>query len=557
MHFSGRFFSRPGFALILAVAPFLLRAVERPALVVVISIDQFRGDYIERFREHFSPSGFNLLVEQGANFTDCHFRHSSTKTGPGHAVMLTGVYANDHGIIANDWVDRDTFELVSCVGDTSVSPVGLPAIGPHLPGVDDPLLARSPKNLLVTTVGDQLKLARGGKPKVIGISGKHRAAILMSGKMADAAYFVESGRMITSTYYMADLPAWVKEWNASGKIDAYFGKVWDRLLPEAAYEVQGPDDAPGEDEKAGQLGRTLPKTITGGESKIGPKFYSAFENTPFDNDVLADFAKTAIENENLGGREGVTDLLCVSFSAIDHAGHLYGPDSHELMDMVVRIDLTLGDFFQFLDRKIGLKKCLIVLTADHGSPPMPERIHALNPSIPAGRIDGGRVTNACEAALNEAFGPLADKSRWLVRDDNWLLIYPNALREKKITSVAAQEVVRGALLKLDFVQAAYTRDQLEKGAVSDDLGRRAWLSFNRARSGDIFFQPKPYYFSRASGSNHGSPYNYDNYVPLLWYGMGVKPGTYPERVGVDDLAPTLAHLLGAPCPPLSNGRVLF
>ena len=531
---------------------------EPPALVVVISLDQFRADYLERFRPHFGPAGFNLLLEHGANFVDCHYRHSLTKTGPGHAVMLTGVHANFNGIIGNDWIDRDTFAQVSCVGDTSVQVVGLPpSSAPRLPGPDDPWLPRSPKNLLVTTVGDELKLARGGRPKVLGISNKHRAAILMSGKLADAAYFMERGRMITSTYYMADLPDWVKRWNAAGKTEAYFGKVWDRLLPAAAYDVQGPDDAPGEDDKTGQLGRTLPKTITGGDQAPGQRFYDALENTPFSNEVLEDFTETAIERENLGGRPGITDILCVSFSANDHAGHLYGPDSHEVMDMVVRTDRMLQQFFQFLDRRVGLQKCLIVLTADHGVSPMPERIHALSPEIPAGRIDGAKLLAACEAALNDKFGPLADKSRWLARDDASLLIFPTAVKEKNVSSAAAQNVVREALLKLDFVQAAYTREQLERGDVNDELGRSMLLSFNRGRSGDVVFQSKPYYFSRATGSNHGTPYNYDTHVPLLWYGAGVPTGMHPERVGVDDLAPTLAHLLGLPAPPLSEGRVLF
>lgn len=529
-----------------------------PALVVVISVDQLRADYLERFRPHFGPGGFRLLMEQGAHFTDCHFRHSVTMTGPGHAVMLTGVHADLHGIIANDWVDRDTFKPVSCVGDESVLPVGLPpsAIA-GLPGPDNPALPRSPRNLLVTTVGDELKLARNGKPKVIGIAGKHRSAILMSGKTADAAYFMERGRMITSTYYREELPAWVRQWNAAGKADTYFGRTWDRLLPAEAYEIQGPDDAPGEDDKAAGLGRTLPKTITGRENAPGPAFFSALQNTPFYNEVVADFAQAAIEHENLGGRPGITDLLCLSFSANDHAGHLYGPDSHEVMDMAVRTDRLLEQLFGFLERRIGLQKCLIVLTADHGVAPMPERIHALSPHVPAGRFEGAKLLAACESALDEEFGPLADDGRWLLRDGSALLILPAALEEKKLAAPVVQAVVRDALLRIDFVQAAYTRDQLERGGVNDEPGRMMLRSFNRARSGDVLFQAKPYYFSRASGSTHGTPYNYDTHVPLLWYGAGVKPGVRSGRVGVDDIAPTLARLLGLSAPPMSTGTVLF
>jgi hypothetical protein len=534
-----------------------LAAAERPALVVVISIDQFRADYLQRFRDHFGAGGFNLLLERGADFVDCHQKHSYTKTAPGHAVMLTGVHANLNGIIANDWIDRDTMKLISAVGDPGVRVLGLPPSSNKISGVDDPYLPRSPKHLLAATVGDVLKINRGGRPKVIGISLKHRAAILMSGRMANAAYFMELGRMISSTYYMPDLPDWVKQWNGAGKVDVYFGKKWDRLLPAEDYAVQGPDDAPGEDAQAAHLGRTLPKTITGGAPAPGPAFYDAFENTPFANDVLEDFSENAIEHENLGGRAGITDLLCVSFSANDHAGHLYGPDSHEMMDMVLRTDRTLEKFFGFLDRRIGLKRCVIVLTADHGASPTPEWIHSLRPGIPAGRIDGNRLLSAGEAALNEAFGPLANGGHWLVRDDAWLLLRPGALKEKGVASAAAQEVVRAAVRKLDFVQAAYTRDQLEKGEVHDALGRAALLSFNRARSGDVFYQPKPYFFSRATGTNHGSPYDYDTHVPLVWFGAGIAAGVHPERAAVEDLAPTLAHLLGLPAPPLSTGRVLF
>ncbi|HTO04999.1 MAG TPA: alkaline phosphatase family protein, partial [Opitutus sp.] len=480
-----------------------LRAVT-PSLVVVISIDQFRGDYFDRFRQHFGAGGFNLFLDHGANFVDCHFRHSHTKTGPGHAVMLTGVHANLNGIIGNDWIDRGTLQRVSCVGDPSVAVVGLPPpAGARLPGIDDPYLARSPVQLTTTTVGDQLKLARGGQPKVIGIAGKDRSAILMSGKNADAAYFMKNGRMVTSTYYMQTLPAWVEAWNAAGKIDAYFGRTWERVLPEAAYAVQGPDDMPGEDIQAGRLGNTLPKTVNGGEAKIGPRFYGAFDNTPFHNEVVEDFAETAITHEQLGLRPGITDMLCLSFSANDSIGHLYGPDSHEIMDNVVRMDRTLEKFFQFLDRHMGLKNCTIVMTADHGVASTPEHIRAIAPQIPSGRIDGAALLAAVEGALNQAFGPLADNGRWTVRDDASFLLHPQALAEKNVDSAGVQAVLRDALLKLDFVQAAYTRVQLENGEVSDELGRAALLSFNRERSGDVFFQPKPYFFSRGLGSNHG------------------------------------------------------
>ena len=538
------------------VAP-VVRAADRPALVVVISIDQFRADYLERFRTHFGNDGFRLLMEKGADFVDCHYQHSNTKTGCGHAVMLTGVHADVHGIIANDWIDPVTLERTSCVGDNSVQILGLPAGIPHLPGIEDPYMGRSPRNLMVTTVGDELRLARGGLPKVIGISNKDRAAILMSGKLANAAYFMEAGRMVSSTFYLPALPAWVNAWNAAGKADAYFNKKWERILPEAAYAVQGPDDMPGEDKTATALGNTLPKTVNGGLSAPGLKFYEALENTPFSNELLADFSTAAIDGEKLGSRPGITDILCVSFSANDHIGHLWGPDSHEIMDNVVRMDRTLAAFLKAIDQRVGLAKCTIILTADHAASPMPERIKQLSPILPAARINLALSQDAVDQALNAKFGPLADKGRWVVRDDTSFIIFRDALKEKHLEAAAVQAVIRDAVLTVDYVEAAYTRDQLERGDVPTQLGKMALRSFNRERSGDVYFQLKPYHFSKATGTTHGTPYNYDTHVPQLWYGVGVKPGVYPGRVGVDDIAPTLSHILGLPAPPRADGRVLF
>lgn len=531
---------------------------EPPALAIVISIDQFRGDYLPRFQRHFCAGGFRLLLEHGANFVDCHHRHSLTKTGPGHAVMLTGVHADVNGIIGNDWLDNRTYERISCVGDPDVTILGLPPpSGPRGLGINDPYLGRSPRNLFVTTVGDELKLARGGRPKVIGIAEKDRAAILMSGKAADAAYFMENGRMVSSTYYLEKLPAWVEQWNAAGKIDAYFGQAWERLLPEDEYAVQGPDDAPGEDAEAGKLGRTLPKIINGGASAPGPAFLSAFGNSPFGNEVIVDFAQIAITEEKLGQRTNVTDLLCLGFSANDHIGHLYGPDSHEVMDMVLRTDRLLERFFAFLDQHVGLQRCVIVITADHGVSSTPEHIHALSPHIPAGRIDGAWALAAAEEAMIRAFGPLEKQQTWLLRDDAAFLIRPSWLQERGIEPTAAQQVVRDALLTVDFVQAAYTREELERAQMSDERGRQMQRSFNRERSGDVIYQARPFFFSRATGSNHGTPYPYDTHVPLLWYGAGVPAGVHAERVGVDDLAPTLANILGLTAPPQARGRILF
>ncbi|WP_414662816.1 alkaline phosphatase family protein [Horticoccus sp. 23ND18S-11] len=548
-------------AVVLAAGGCVLRAAEPPApppaLVVVITVDQFRGDYPARFREHLVPGGLNLLLQQGANFVDCRYQHAVTKTAAGHAVVLTGVHANVHGIINNAWVERETLKRVNCVDDDSVEILGRADDrgSAKLPGTTVPIGA-SPRRLLATTVGDQLKLTRGGRSKVIGISSKDRSAILLAGKFADAAYWMDKGRMVTSTHYMRELPAWVRAFNDAGRVDSFFGRTWDRILPAAAYDaLQGPDDAPGEFGDFG-LGQTFPRRVNGGAEKITPAYYDAFELTPYKSEVLVDFARTVIEQEKLGQR-GVTDLLCLSFSVNDSVGHAFGPDSHEVMDITVRTDRMLAELFAFLDARVGLKRCTIVFTADHGVAPIPEQVKARSPGVSAGRIDNARLLKTCEAALDRAFGPLSDGRHWLVVDESSLLFLRGVLQEKKVAQPAAEKVVRDALLTLEFVEAAYTRSDLEAGVALGPYGVATLLSFNRERSGDLYYQMKPYWVDRKTGTNHGAPYTYDTHVPLLWFGAGITPGVRTERVGVDDIAPTLARLLGLVAPPMSQGRVLF
>jgi hypothetical protein len=540
-----------------ALAPALCRAAATPALVVVITIDQVRGDYPARFYPHFEPGGFRLFLEQGAVFANAHHRQSVTKTASGHATMLTGVHPNVNGIIANDWVDRTTLKKVNSVDDLSVKLVGAmpPRAGGRMPNVKVPVPS-SPRDLLATTVIDDFKLARGNQPKVISISSKDRSAILLGGKLANAAYWMDEGTMITSTYYLPELPAWAKAFNDKGRVDSYFGKIWDRLLPIADYErLQGADDVEGESPEFG-LGRTFPKKVDGGAATITPAYYEAFENSPFKNDVLLEFARTAVENENLGKR-GVTDVLCLSFSTNDSIGHNHGPDSHEVMDITLRTDRMLAEFFKFLEARVGLKNCTLVLTGDHGTAPLPERLQALNKSISAGRVDNAKILKTCESALERAYGPAGEGRRWIVTDPNWILFVPEVLAEKKVAQADAEKIVADALRTIEFVELSYTRTQLIAGDVSGDYAEAALFSFNRERSGDVFYQLKPFWVDRKNGTNHGTPYNYDTHVPLLWYGVGVKPGIYRERVGIDDMAPTLAHLLGIPAPPKSRGRVLF
>ena len=543
--------------LFLLLAPLIGTAATAPSLVVMIAVDQMRYDYLERFKAHFEPGGFRLFTERGAHFADCHYRHSTTKTAPGHALMLSGVHADVHGIIANDWIDRSSFLRVNSVDDDSVQPLGVAELraGARRPGLE-PAFGYSPRNFLSTTVPDEFKLARGGQPKVISISSKDRSAVLLGGKLANAAYWMDQGRLISSTYYMQELPPWVQAFNDSGRVEAYFGRTWDRLLPEVAYLTQGLDDVEGEYTGLG-LSRTFPKRVDGGTTEVSPEFYAAFEHTPFKSEVMMDFVREVVEHEDLG-RRGVTDVLCISFSVNDTIGHDTGPDSHEVMDITLRTDRRLAEFFTYLDARVGLKNCTIVLTSDHGVAPTPEHLKRMRPALDAGRLSLSKVLSTAEDSLNTAFGPLADGARWLVIDGNWLLLAPAALEEKALARVDAENTIRDALLSIDFITDVYTRTDLQKGIALGKFGVGTLLSFNRTRSGDVFYQVKPHWIERSgTGSTHGTPYNYDTHVPLLWFGVGVTPGIRTERVGVDDLAPTLAHILGISAPPQSQGRILF
>jgi hypothetical protein len=547
--------------LILSFCAVSLHAAEpvRPRLAVVISLDQFRGDYLERFGPYFGEGGFKRLLEGGANFQNCHYRHSVTLTAPGHATILSGVHANVHGVTSNDWLDRDSWEMINSVEDRDSPLVGInPAeLGP-VAAAKPAKTGRSPRNFKALTVGDQLKARYGTDAKVFAASNKDRSAILLGGKKADAAYWDENGTIITSRYYRDSLPAWVAAFNAERRVHATFGKTWERVLDPAVYErVQGPDDAAGEAEIVG-FGRTFPKKVTGGKDGIAPAFYTAFDNSPFSAEFLGEFVQRAIVEEKLG-HHPATDVLCVSFSQIDAIGHNYGPDSHEVMDSVVRMDRVLARLFECIDREVGLSKCVIVLTADHGVAPLPEQISALRESATKGRIRTADMDMIARNALEAAFGPLPPKEYWFTRDDAGYHLRPSLLAAKNITAKEAAQVLRDAIAALPYIERAYTRDELAGIDLLESTPAAMMRRSYRAGSDrDVIYVFKPNFLSKqGSGTSHGTPYDYDTHVPQLWYGVGVPRGVHPERVGVDDIAPTLAGLLGVPPPQQGQGRRLF
>lgn len=518
-----------------------------PKLIVIISIDQLRYDYLVRFRSHFSKGGFNYLLENGANFSNASFKHAINTTGPGHAALLSGTYGNANGIIGNDWYDRASGRWMYCVEDRSVALLGSKGDG------------RSPRNFIGSTLGDELRLKYGFRAKVVSVSNKDRAAILMGGMMPSAAFWMKDSVFVSSTYYMHDLPEWVKRFNRSGVIDSYFKKVWNRVLPASAYEGLDEDDVPYEADYDGS-GRTFPHHIVGLDStRITPSYYWSLARSPFSLEILSAFAKQAVEAERLGQR-GMTDMLCVSFSAMDIVGHAYGPHSHEVMDMVVRMDAVLADFLSFLNTKIGLDNCVLVLTSDHGVAPIPEYLQRHHPSVTAGRVSVDSLRRFCVGVLERRFGVPSEGARWIdAIVANNIYLSSNTLQQPNIPSrdlVAAE--LADSLRRFFPIAAAYSHSQLMTLQPSTPVESKMKRSFHPLRSGDVMYALKPYWTEGDSprGASHGEPYEYDAHVPLIIVGEGIRKGVYANDVSPVDLAPTLSALLGIEFPAGREGRVL-
>ncbi|MEO7598519.1 MAG: alkaline phosphatase family protein [Opitutus sp.] len=542
-----------------AAEPAIVPPTTGPRLAVVISIDQCRADYLQRFRPYFVEGGFRRLLEQGDVYADAHHRHALTATAPGHATLLTGVSANLHGIIANDWFDVAAGRKMNGVEDAEAPLVGSVPQTVAMPGGGaDAEFSGSPRRLLAATVGDQIKLRFGASSRVISVANKDRAAIFMGGRLGDAAYWIVDGRAVTSRYYREALPDWVVAFNNENLVNAAFGHTWDRLLDISIYNaIQGPDDAPGEEGRLG-LGRTFPRRVDGGSAQIGPAFYNAYRLDPHGSGVLGQLVQRAVVNEKLGHHD-TPDLLCVGFSQIDYAGHSYGPDSHEVMDSFLRLDRVIAELLTFLDREVGEKKYVLVLSADHGAAPLPERTQAFARGVVAGRLDGPGLDRQVEAALTTAFGAPANGAAWALRDGYGYRLIASSLANRSIDGSAAQLVVKATLLKSSQIGVAYTRDELTGRVPATGPFLEDWrLSFNAERSPDVMFSPSPYVVDRTpAGTNHGTPYDYDKHVPLIWFGAGINAAVHTQRIGTDSIAPTLSALLGVPAPPLARGARLF
>lgn len=486
-----------------------------PKLILHIAADQFRGDFLQRFRGDFC-AGLKRLVDEGAVFNNAYYDHAPTVTAIGHSSMLTGAVPSASGIVGNEWYDRASGKQVTSVSDDSVQTVGSPSRA-----------GASPHRLLVSTIGDELKM-RGTTPsKVIGISLKDRAAILPAGRMADAAFWWDaaSGTFVSSTWYGPALPKWADDFNQKRVIDQFAGKTWKPAWGGEPFLVL--PAAPGKD------------------------YWTKVTSTSFGNDIVALFAEAAIVGENLGGGGG-TDVLTVSFSSNDTIGHEKGPDAPEVRDVTMRTDVVIGRLLDLLDKRIGLKNVLVVFTADHGIAPLPELSQQRR--MPGGRLSSKDILAAVNAALSAKYG----EAKWVAGYSgpgpylDHALIAARGLSLEEVQSVAAQ-----AVRELPHIARVYTREELRRNLASQDLAtRRIQNGFYYQRASDIAIIAEPYWMFTASGTTHGTPWNYDAHVPVAFLGPWMKRGHYAQRVFVYDIAPTLAAIAGVPFPSGCTGRPL-
>lgn len=510
---------------------------QKPKLIVGIVVDQMRVDYLTRYESKFGEGGFKKLIKGGYFNKNANFNYVPTYTGPGHASIFTGSVPRVNGIISNDWYDKKTGKNIYCAQDETVTTLGSTSNAGKM----------SPRNMLTTTIGDEMRLATNMQAKVIGISQKDRASILPAGHTANAAYWYDgsNGAFITSTFYMQKLPLWVSAFNDKKLPEKYLSQDWTTLLPIASYSESLPDDNAFEGLFKGESKPVFPHKLA--ELKEKNKGLNMIRATPFGNSLTKDFALEAIKNEQLGA-DAVTDLLSVSFSSTDYVGHQYGINAIETEDTYLRLDKDLEELINYLEKNIGKDNFVIFLTADHGGAHNAAYLQSLK--VPAGLIDEKGIEDAMKAHLKEVFGDtlvmsFSNQQFFL----NHTTLAKNKLKLKEVTMEAARYA-----LTLEGVANAYSLYDVIASSQSNDVAlSRIYMGFNDVRSGDVILNYLPAYLDYGkTGTTHGAAYSYDTHVPLLWYGWKINQGSSYEPVNISDIAPTLSSFLDISFP---NGCV--
>ncbi len=506
-------------------------SLQRPKLVVGIVVDQMRWDYLYRYYDRYAAAGgFKRLISQGFSCDNTLIPYAPTLTACGHTCIYTGSVPAITGITGNDWFDYNKNNFLYCTEDDSVKSTGsntMTAAG-----------QMSPRNLLVTTIGDELRLATNFRSKVIGLAIKDRGAILSAGHSANAAYWYDntSGNWVTSTYYRDELPDWVNDFNAKKMPDKYYALDWNTLYPLDSYIQSAPPT------------KIFPYSL----KQYAGKNYQVISATPYGNSLTVDMAEAAVTGEALGA-DSITDMLTISLSSPDYIGHAYGPNSVEEEDCFLRLDKDLGGFLDFLDKKIGKGKYLVFLTADHGVANVPAFLN--EHKIPAGNFDNEKVTAALNKSLEEKFNATGLVAGIL---NYQVYLNRNEITEKKINKDSVYTTVINYLLQDPSVDRAFALDAINQTTLNATVKEALTNGYYPGRSGDIqiIFHPQWIDGFLNGGTTHGVWNPYDTHIPLIWYGWNITPGKTNRNVYMTDIAPTIAAMLKIQMPSGSVGHVI-
>lgn len=492
---------------------------EGVSLVVLVAVDQARYEYLERFRPLLA-GGLARLLDEGTVFTNAFQNHATTETAPGHAALSTGTEPAHSGIVANEWFERDTGRVVLSVG-TSAEP--------------------SPEYLETTALADWMRAA-DSRSKVFSASAKDRSAVMLGGHDPDGAYWYDSstGAWRTASYYDRARRQWLEDYNLSRPLESLFGSEWTPLASQVPREEYGIRDA-----DRGLFAQGFPHPLGGYELEPGPWFYGAIYGTPFIDWYLGQLAQTIVVQEDLGA-DGNVDLLALSFSALDTVGHAYGPNSPEVLDVVLRLDRVLGELLDLLVDRVGREHLLVALSADHGVPALPELL-ALE-GEPARRLGADDV--ACVQNAGLALRHRIGGRDWLRSAEGGFYLNERALAGLGVDKADIERAAADLLQQCDAVRRVWTSTELAAGEpVDDPYWERYHNNFFPGRSPDLQVQLWPHYLAYAgTGTTHGSPYDYDAHVPIVFWGAGIPHGSVATRVAAVDVAPTLAALLGVRAP---------
>ena len=502
--------------------------VSSPKLIVGIVVDQMRNDYIYRYWERYGNGGFKRLVNEGYYFRNCHYNYIPTYTGPGHCSIYTGTTPRAHGIIANEWFVKTQGKETYCVLDSAVKTIGSNSKAGQM----------SPQHQKSSTIGDEMKISSNGKAKVFAVALKDRSAILPAGHAADGAFWFDdaSGNFISSSWYMQELPGWLKVFNDKKLPAKYLQQDWNTLAYPEGYTNSLPDNNPYEGVHNGKDKPTFPYSY---KQQVESGKWSIIKSTPYGNSLTKDLAIECLKSENLG-KDAITDLLSISFSSPDIIAHTYGPRAMEVEDVYLRLDKDLEELLKSIDQLVGTGQYVVFLTADHGGADVPK--HLMDNKIPAGYLSESKLFELTNSYLEKTYG---EKGLISSLSNEQIFLNEKKIAERKLDISVIETDLCKFLVGINGVAEAYPSGVMKfSNFDNNDLRSLLQNGYNHKMSGNVCIVLNPAWMDYAEkGTTHGAGYNYDTHVPLIFFGKGIAKGETHSYTGITQIAPTICELI--------------